>query len=134
MAAVIPLKINAGAIQQFGPTDTLILANGSTATTQSANDNSTKVATTAFVMAQQSVILLDYTVTPQTPLTGTTNETKQYSFAIPANTLLVGDLIEFIVRETKTGVVGLCTHRTRFGVANDLTGTRIATVQNIAAV
>jgi hypothetical protein len=43
------LKLEGGEIQQLQAGDTYVIPDGSTATTQSINDNSTKVATTAYV-------------------------------------------------------------------------------------
>lgn len=50
MADKTPLKIASGEIQQFQSGDTVPAANLSDATTQSASDNSVKIATTAFVV------------------------------------------------------------------------------------
>ncbi len=51
MATVIPLVVKAGEVEQIQSGDIIDLPNGSTGTTQAVADNSTKVATTAFVIA-----------------------------------------------------------------------------------
>lgn len=71
---------------------------------------------------------------PGNSVTGTTNETVLYSYLIPANKLQVGDVIEFIARESKVGTAAGWEHRVRFGLTSSVTETQIARYDNVAGV
>lgn len=74
-----------------------------------------------------TAIVLDKSVT-DVSLTGTTAETKVYSYTIAANTLASGDILDIIERFRKTGTAGTMITRIRFGTNNSTADTIMATM------
>ena len=129
-----------------------------TAPTQAANDNSTKIATTAYADAKVSDAIAD-TVTTIAPSqnavfdalalkqrsivldkltsgggSGTaTSETKIYTYTIPANTFASGDFIHFLEKFTKSATNGNVTIRVRWSTTDAVAGTIIATYTGTSA-
>jgi len=97
------------------------------APTPSANDNSTKIATTAYVDAN-SVKRIYKTTAPQT-LTGTTTETAVISFTIAANTLTSTDFFRLAsMLVTKSTATNTTNVRIKVNTTNNFgTATTIAT-------
>jgi len=97
------------------------------APTPSANDNSTKIATTAYVDAN-SVKRIYKTTAPQT-LTGTVTETAVISFTIAANTLTSTDFFRLAsMLVTKSTATNTTNVRIKVNTTNNFaTATTIAT-------
>ena len=132
LAGVISDETGSGALVfANSPTLTTAALGSSTATTQSAKDNSTKVATTAYVDAGR-VTVLDKLTTGGGSGTAT-SETKIYTYTIPANTFSSGDFIHFIEKFTKSASNGTVTIRVRWHTSDAVGGTVIATYTGTAA-
>ncbi len=109
---------------------TTALPNGITATTQSANDNSTKVATTAYVDGASAGVKLIFTSVGATQAVNTTSETSiagtgPGSLTIAANALTVGKTYRFKISGiyNTTTVPGNCTFKIKIGSVVIGTGT-----------
>jgi len=73
------------------------------------------------------VRIIHKTVTNGTTITGTTSQTLTYSFEIPANTFVVGDVPEFSLRGVFTGTAGAKRITVQLNTTNAIGGTQIAT-------
>lgn len=85
-------------------TPTTALPNGTTGTTQSANDNSTKVATTAYVDGAINTSKIIYDATDGTAVTAAGVNTIIKSNAITAGAITTGDLLLLNTMYEKNGV------------------------------
>ena len=65
---------------------------------------------------------LNKSTTTTSGLTGTTVNTLVYSFLIPANTVQVGDFLQYNICGTKTGTLGGSSMRVYINTSNSLTG------------
>jgi hypothetical protein len=100
-----------------------------TATTQTAGDNSTKLATTAYVDGLNRI--LNKTVTDVS--VNSIVETKVYSYTVAANTLSAGDILDIIARFRKTGTVGTMITRIRVGTNNSTADNLMAQMTSATA-
>ena len=126
-------------------TATSVLADGVTATTQSSNDNSTKVATTAYVDAQVTAEDLDFagdsgtgsvdldsqslsiTGTTNQVTTSATNQTLNISLPATVHRNLQGDVTGDLTGNVTGNVTGNLTGDVTGDVTGDLTGNVTAT-------
>jgi len=61
-------------------------------------------------------------VTSSTAITGTTSSTLSASYLIPANKILVGDILRYIFQSDKTGSAGVTTLRVYINTSASLSG------------
>ena len=132
---------NIGTINLKFPTTGVTLPDGSTATTQALTDNSTDVATTAFVKAQSDALDLDFigdTGTSSVLLNsqtldfeGTTNQittavsAQKVTFTLPTNVTIGGVFTGATFSGDLNGTVNTATTGTTQGAGDD--STKIAT-------
>ncbi len=78
-------------------------------------------------------IINKLTTTDGTAITGTTLSTATSSILIPANTVAVGDVLNFKVRVRKTGTAGTVIIRTYFNTTGVIGGSLVATSTTAAS-
>jgi hypothetical protein len=131
MAVKIPIVVTNGQFEQIQSGDTISLPNGSIATTQTAGDNSTKVATTAYVQSFTNRTFAKSVI--NSSITGTVTETILGSILIPANTIGIGQILDIRPRFTKTGTAGSWTPRIRIHTSSAVAGNIIYAQSGVAA-
>ena len=138
---------NVGTINLKFPTTGVTLPDGSIATTQAVSDNSTKVATTAFVKAQNNALDLDFTgdtgtssvlLNSQTlDFEGTTNEitttvtAQKVKFSLPSSVTIGGTFTGTTFAGDLLGTVNTATTGTTQSAGDD--STKIATTAYVDA-
>jgi len=138
---------NVGTINLKFPTTGVTLPDGSIATTQAVSDNSTKVATTAFVKAQNNALDLDFTGDTGTSsvllnsqaldLEGTTNQivtavtAQKVKFSLPSSVTISGTYTGATFAGDLLGTVNTATTGTTQSAGDD--STKIATTAYVDA-
>ena len=138
---------NVGTINLKFPTTGVTLPDGSIATTQAVSDNSTKVATTAFVKAQGDALDLDFTGDTGTSsvllnsqaldFEGTTNQivtavtAQKVKFSLPSSVTISGTYTGATFAGDLLGTVNTATTGTTQSAGDD--STKIATTAYVDA-
>jgi len=138
---------NVGTITLAFPSSGVTLPNGSVATTQAVTDNSTKVATTAYVKSQSDALDLDFTGDTGTSsvllnsqvldFEGTTNEVtttvsaQKVKFSLPSSVTISGTFTGATFAGDLLGTINTATTGTTQPAGDD--STKIATTAYVDA-